>query len=205
MLKLGPKLEINLNTHDLMLSTMHGLSHKDQIVLHETVSGDETGLADILGVEKYLHQVGYGIHGMTDAEGFNAWALGLGNGVFWQTAGGNANYRSCGIEQVSNIPSAVEAANFSKLSLKNAAAQWAKRQKQLDATAKLCAAIHRTHPSIPLVLSRGGTPGITTHYLVTHFYGLVGGHWDCWPTSQGGYYPLEDVINEAKAYAKKGY
>lgn len=204
-LRLGPKFVVNFNSHDLMVHQAHGMSHKDQIILHETVSPDLKGLGDIIGVEKYLAEVGYGIPGMTDEEGLSAWAFNLGLGVFWQCAGGTANLRGVGIENVSNIPAQVEKGGFSKTAIALATKAWAARQTQLDEIAKMCAAIHRTHPSIPLKVSEGKLPGVTTHYNVTHAYGLVGGHWDCWPIRDGGYFPHSDVVDAAKSYAKKGY
>lgn len=205
MSKLGPKLVLNLDIHRAMAPEAHGYSHKDQVVLHETVSYDIAGLGDIVTNESVLVREGYGIHGLTDQEGHVAWALGLGNAVFYHCAGGSANLRAIGIEQISPIPIDVEKAGFTKAALTAAKTRWSKRQKQLDATAKLLAAIHRAHPHIPLKTSNGKTPGITTHYLVTHAYGIVGGHWDCWPVNEGGYYPLSEVIADAKSYARKGY
>lgn len=173
-------------------SSIHGHSLKDMVVLHETVSGDERGLADITGVEEYLVNKDYGIHGMTDREGNIAWAKDFGSAVFYQCGG--VNERSIGIEQVfrgaSNRPS-----DYSL---------WVVRNKELRATSKLLAAIHNTW-GIPLVYSHGDSPGVTSHWSVSQIYAASEGHWDCHPVHLGGYYPALHVINMAKMFAKFGY
>ncbi len=180
-----------LDTSDIVKSHSHGLHDKTLIVLHETVSHDVEGLADIIGVEKYLASKDYGIHGMTDAEGNIAWARGYGRAVFWHCGG--VNMESIGIEQVSMAPYPT-----------TAPAYWLNRQKELRATAKLLAAIHNTW-KIPLVFSTGHTPGVTGHWCVSQWSQSSEGHRDCWPRHMGGNYPILSVINVAKAYAKLGY
>lgn len=184
-----------LNTQHLMLPHVHGRHDKSLIVLHETVSPDIKGIADIVGVEKFLAAKDYGIHGMTDAEGHVAWALGLGNAIFWQAGG--VNEQSVGIEQVSNVmmrsPSNTVRAHI-----------WAARQPQLRATAKLLACIHH-YQGVPLVYSDSRKPGVTTHWDVSKFNPASEGHTDCWPVHKGGYFPVLAVIRMAKAYAAAGY
>lgn len=191
-----------LNTHDLMAPHSHGRHYKDIIGLHETVSPDKPGWGDITGVEKYLADKDYGIHGMTDFEGHIAWSHGLGDSIFWQMGG--LNERCIGIEQVSRVMLAAPT-NILRRKI------WATRQAELRATAKLCAAIHNTRKSVPLVASKWDyahgqfTPGILTHYQVSQHYRESEGHTDCYPVHLGGYYPLYEVIQLAKGYAKLGY
>lgn len=191
------KLKIDYVATGLLIQHVHGWHDKDLAVLHETVSHDEVGMGDILSIENYLARKDYGIHGMTDAEGHIAWALGLGRAVFWQCGG--VNERSIGIEQVSRVmlqsPSNSVRSHI-----------WAARQPQLRATAKLLAAWHNGNPKKhPLVYSDGRHPGVTSHYSVSRWSASSEGHTDCWPSHLGGYYPALEVINMAKAYAKAGY
>lgn len=183
-------LPIQVNTHDLMKPHAHGYAAKDLIVLHETVSPDVQGLGDILSVEKFLAGKDFGIHGMTDAEGNLAWALGLGRAIFSQAGG--VNGRSIGIEQVSNImlrsPSNVIRRHL-----------WAVRTKQIRATARLCAVLSREY-GIPLRYSDGDHAGVTTHWSVSQHHPESEGHTDCWPVHLGGYYPALEVIRLAKIY-----
>lgn len=165
---------------------VHYRHHKDMIVLHETVSPDYPGLKDIKEVENYLANKGYGIHGMTDAEGNIAWARGFGNAVFYHAGG--VNERAIGIEQVADTP---HDSPFSYHSY------WEKRTQELRATSKLVAAICRTW-NIPLRFSNGDSPGITSHWNVSQIYRESQGHWDCHPRHLGGYYPIIWVINQAK-------
>lgn len=180
-----------LNTANILYNEAHGRHLKDLAVLHETVSGDQRGLADILSVEEYLARIGYGIHGMTDREGNIAWARGFGDAIFYHCGG--VNERSIGIEQVfkgaTNIP------GDSRL--------WAIRQKELRATSLLLAAIHNTW-GIPLTYSDGDSPGVTSHWSVSQHHPESQGHWDCHPVHLGGYYPALAVINNARTIAKTG-
>jgi hypothetical protein len=182
------------NTTSIVLPHVQGRHDKDLVVLHETVSADAPGFTDILNVERYLATKDYGIHGMTDAEGNIAWALGCGGAIFWQAGG--VNERSMGIEQVSRVmlqsPSNIIRQHI-----------WAARQKQLRATARLLSAIHYAW-RIPLVYSDGLHPGITSHWDVSHHYAASEGHTDCWPVHKGGYYPILAVINFAKGLEKLG-
>lgn len=189
-----PKLAYH-NTTAALLDDVHGRHRKDMIVLHETVSPDVKGWDDIDGVVAYLDSKGYGIHGLTDAEGHIAWALGLGNAIFYQAGG--VNERSIGIEQVSKVmlqsPSNAVRAQI-----------WAAREPQLRATAKLVA-VAADAQGVPLVYSNGTTPGVTTHWDVSQHYPSSDGHSDCWPRHKGGYYPVLEVLRLAKVYAKRGY
>lgn len=186
------------DTASLMRGQSIGSHAKDLITLHETVSPDLVGLADILNVERYLARMGkgWGIHGMTDAEGHKAWAHGMGEAIFYQAGG--VNQRSIGIEQVSRV----------MLQSPNNAVRkaiWLARDKELRATARLCAAIHNTKPhKVPLVFSDGTKPGITSHYNVAKYFPASEGHSDCRPVHLGGYYPILYVIRLAKVYAATG-
>lgn len=195
-----PKV-VYINTADLMRPHSHGTHAKDLAVLHETVSPDIVGVSDIMGVEKYLASKDYGIHGMSDKEGYMAWAYGLGDAIFWQCGG--VNERSIGIEQVSNIPTQV--ANKS-ITVEQAYEEWCGRAKQLHATAQLLAAWHNVDPTgRPLVYSDGDHPGVTSHWDVSQHHPESQGHTDCWPHAKGGYYPILEVIDFAKTFVKLGY
>lgn len=180
-----------LNTAALMKNHAHGRHAKDLIVLHETVSPNVAGTSDIQGVEDYLAQKDYGIHGMTDNDGNIAWAVGLGDAIFWQAGG--VNERSIGIEQVSN------AMQQAPTNVKRRAI-WQSMTKELDATARLVAQLHLTW-KIPLIYSDGDHPGVTSHWSVSQHHPESEGHTDCWPVHLGGYYPALEVIALAKRYA----
>lgn len=184
-----------LSTSEIVAKHVHGRHHKDMVVLHETVSPDAPGFKDILNVENYLAGKDYAIHGMDDAEGNIAWALGYGDAIFYHAGG--VNERSIGIEQVSRVmlesPSNSIRAHI-----------WAARQKQLRATARLLATISNVW-KIPLVYSNGLSPGITSHWDVSQYFPASEGHTDCFPVHKGGYYPILAVINFAKGLAKLGY
>lgn len=179
------------NTADYVRDNVHGRHSKDLVVLHETVSGDQRNLTDIISVENYLKKIGYGIHGMTDKEGNIAWAQGYGNAIFYHAGG--VNERSIGIEQVfrgaSNKP--------------GDRILWTARQAELKATAKLLAAIHNTW-KIPLLYSNGDHPGVTSHWSVSQHHPESQGHWDCHPVHLGGYYPVLSVIKIARWIALTG-
>lgn len=190
-----------LHTEHLMQPHVHGTHNKDLAVLHETVSPDMIGLADIEGVENDLAKRDYGIHGMSDLEGNMAWAYGLGKAIFYQAGG--VNERSIGIEQVSNIPSLIVA---KKLTRDQAYKMWLHREKQLAATAKLLAAWHNSDPkNHPLVYSNGDHPGVTSHWDVSQHHSESQGHWDCQPHDKGGHYPMGFVIHSAIGFAKLGW
>jgi hypothetical protein len=184
------------NIGGLMDKHVHGRHKKSLIVLHETVSPDVKGWADIDGVANYLANKNYGIHGLTDAEGNIAWAYGDGTAVFWQAGG--VNEISIGIEQVSNVM---------LRSPSNAVRRhiWVARNAQLRATAKLLACISRAH-GIPLryVEGDGKHSGVTSHWSVSRYFAASQGHTDCWPVNNGGYYPTSEVLRLARAY-KLGY
>jgi hypothetical protein len=181
-----------------MRSDVHGYGKKDLIILHETVSSDITGWDDILGNAAYLDKLAYGIHGLTDAEGHIAWALGLGDAVFYQAGG--VNTRGIGIEQVSRVM-LESPINHVRSHI------WALRVKQLRATAQLIAAAARGQgwPYERLVYSDALHPGITSHWDVSRHFKASLGHTDCFPVHKGGYYPILAVINMAKAYYRLGY
>lgn len=189
MVKLG-----KLNVKDIspqMKQHVHGTHSKNLVVLHETVSGDIPGWTDINSIAQYLAAKDYGIHGLTDKEGNIAWAYGLGNAIFWHAGGVNTS--SMGIENVSRVMLQAPT-NVARRKL------WVARDAQLKAIARLLAAIHRTHPHIPLKYSDSRTAGITTHWDVSQFHKESDGHTDCWPLHKGGYFPVLDVIQYAKAY-----
>jgi hypothetical protein len=194
---LSNKLHIDFDSQNLMYQHTNGYHAKDLLALHETISHDGTGIADELGVEKYLAQKNYGIHGVVDKEGLISWAKGLGNAIFWQCGG--VNTRSIGIEQVSYIPVQYK----DNVERRQA---WNHREVQLNAVAKLIACIVRAHPAIKLVYSRGTLPpGITAHWNVSQIFSESLGHTDCWPVKEKGYYPIENVITLAKQYYKEGW
>jgi len=193
---LGPRLRITYNSAKLLAHHVQGFSGKDVVVLHETVSGDAPGLSDITAVENYLASKDYGIHGMTDEEGNVAWALGLGDAIFWQAGG--VNSRSIGIEQVSRVMRDAKT-NAGRRIL------WNRRKKQLRATAKMIACIARSHPAVKLVYSDGDHPGVTSHWDVSQHHPESEGHTDCWPTHKGGYFPILYVIRWARVYRRLGY
>lgn len=192
------KLKIGMNIAGVQRDNIHGYHKKDMIVLHETVSANYVGWNDIISVSEYLDNKDYGIYGITDADGHIAAALGLGTAIFYHTASsgekgnGNINSRAIGIEQVSRVMLDYHT-NKARL------AAWLRMENELRATAKLCAALCRAH-SIPIVASDGSVPGITTHWLVTKTFGVSGGHVDCWPVNNNGYYPLGRVIALTKRY-----
>lgn len=194
-----PKLKINLNISSQQKDNVHGHHPKSLIVWHETVSLNYRGLGDILSVSEYLDKLNYGIHGITDNDGNIAWALGLGDAIFYhtQSGSGNVNSRGIGIELVSRV----------MLDYKDRTDRikaWLRMDKELNATAKLSAAVARAH-KIPLVDSNGLTPGITTHWEVTKTYGITGGHVDCWPSHLGGYFPKRTLIALTKQYYAAGW
>lgn len=193
-----------INIAPLMKGTAHGRHDpKTLMVLHETVSPDVKGLSDMTGVEKYLKSVGYGIHGMTDEEGHLAWALNWGDAIFYQCGG--VNTQSCGIEQVSPIPSQLAA---KKITVAKAQALWAAREDQLHATAKLIACWHAVDPKnrpVKHVDGTGRAKGITSHYEVSQHFAASEGHTDCHPVHLGGYYPILEVVDFAKTYVSLGY
>lgn len=190
-----------LNTATITRNHSHGLHPKDMAVLHETVSPDIAGLSDIYGVEGYLAKIGYGIHGMTDLEGHMAWSYGEGDAIYYQCGG--VNERSVGIEQVSYIPMLL---SRKLLTIVQARQHWQARLSQLQATAKLLAAWHNVDPKHhQLVYSDGLTSGVTSHWDVSQHFPESEGHSDCWPVHRGGYFPILEVIDLAKSFAKFNY
>lgn len=188
------RVRIDVDTSAMQRAHVHGRHAKDLIVLHETVSPDVRGLGDVLAVERYLAGIGYGIHGVIDAEGFFAWARGLGDATFWQAGG--VNERSVGLEQVSNVMLRSPDRAVRRLF-------WTSRHPQLRRTAQAVACVARAH-GIPLHYSDADAPGVTSHYSVSLRYAASQGHTDCWPVHLGGYYPALEVIALARYYRRGG-
>lgn len=165
------------------------------VVCHETISGDQAGIGDIRGVAQYLDDHGLEIHGMIDLEGNFAWAKGLRRAIFDHcTSRGSRGYgkvaaRSIGIELVA----------YPRGSIADKRAYWQHRSKQLRKLAQVLAWLSTVEP-IPLDHSDSsfGRPGVTTHYDVTKRWGVAGGHTDCFPTTEGGYFPLRQVLRDAR-------
>src|SRR5678815_1021524 len=168
---------------------IHGRHQKDLIVLHETVSGDSVGTADITAPARFLNQEGYGIHLIVDGEGKSGWLYDA-EAIVWHAASGqgNVNTRGIGIEQVSRIPLDPSPVRFK---------HWNERRKQLNRVALWCAWLHATE-GIPLRYSDSSAPGVTTHWDVSQRWLGGHGHWDCWPKHKGGYYPVLYVVQKAK-------
>lgn len=201
-MRLG-KMENVLNIGPQQSKHAHGYNNKDMLVFHETVSPDYRGWADIKGVSEYLGKEDYGIHGIVDLEGNKAWASGQGKAIFYHTASagrlgnGNVNTRAIGVELISRV----------MLDYPDNLHRWRawwKRVDEIEEAAKLGAWITRTH-NIPLVLSDGSKPGITTHWQVSKHYDVPGGHTDCWPKHLGGYFPEIRLLNRIIYYRGKGY
>lgn len=189
-----------INIAPAMAHLSHGTQTKHMFVCHETVSHNVPGLADILGVEGVLQREGYGIHGMTDKDGHKAWANGMGEAIFYHAA--DVNGVAVGVENVSEIPILVQGKHVTH---DEAYHMWMERHAQLSALAILMACWHNVHPvQRPLKRSTGkiDSPGVCSHWDVSRWYVGSGGHWDCWPHDQAGYFPLDHVIELAKAYAK---
>lgn len=197
-------VRVDLNIAPLMLPVAHGRHKKDMVVLHETVSGDYKGFSDLLAVARYMPSKGLGIHGIIDKEGNLAWAVFMETAILWHASStgpdgvsNGVNSRAVGIELVSNV--------MQKLpDRKRRFEWWWARDAQLEKTARALAYLHRTH-KIPLVVSDGGEPGITTHYQVTKRWDVPGGHTDAWPWHLGGYFPLMRVVYRARQLARRNY
>jgi hypothetical protein len=200
-----PKLKIDLNIAAAQEDNIHGFSKKHGVVLHETISPNYPGLRDIISVSEFLDNKDYGIHSITDADGNIAHAKGLGEAIFYHTASsgyhgnGRANTFTVGIEQISRVPLDYSD-NYSRWMA------WLRLNKELNATAKLIACLARAH-DFPLELNQGDTrkPGIATHWEVSTYFGVDGGHVDCFPHHRGGYYPLLKVQSMAKGYYSRGW
>lgn len=184
---------------DIVADDSHGRARKDMIVLHETVSPNYPGWSDIVSNARYLDNAGYGVQGLTDADGNIALALRYENAILYHAASGQGgvNTRSLGIEQVSRV----------MLDQKDNASRWRTwmgLDKEVEATAKLCAYWSEKY-GIPLRYSDATAPGITTHWQVTQTWHVSGGHTDCWPKHLGGYYPVMKVIYRARQLREKWY
>lgn len=199
------KVKINYNLWPELADDAKGSHAKIGIVMHETVSGQIIrSMADIKSVSGFLDREGYGIHGITDNDGHIAWARGHGQAIFYHASSfgsahhGVANTNFMGIEQISDIP-AKHKTREARL------AAWLDMPVELDASAKLIAAAARAH-GFPIVDNPGDTTkvGITTHYEVSTFNGVAGGHSDCWPSHLGGYFPKRLLIARAKHFYELG-
>lgn len=201
-----PKLKIDLNIAEVQRDNVHGRHPKIGVVLHETVSPQiPKSMKDIINVSTFLDNEDYGIQGITDNDGKCAWAKGLGQAIFYHAASsgtkhhGMANTNFMGIEQISRV----------MLDYRDRTSRiraWLHMENELNITAKLIACAARAH-GWPIVDNPGNTmlPGVTTHWEVTRYNGVVGGHTDCWPSHLGGYYPKRMVIKLAKRYYALGY
>lgn len=196
-----PKLIIDKNLAAMMHPHAHGTHKKIGAVLHETVSSNWPGLKDINSVAEYLAygEDGYAIHGITDDDAKIGWAKGYGEDVYWHCAGGHANSNFLGIEQVSRVM-------LDWKSRKTRIKAWLHMNKELNATGKLLACCARAH-DFELLDNHGDTTkqGVTTHYEVTIFNHVEGGHTDAWPVNAGGYYPKVMVLKLARRYYKLGW
>lgn len=203
-LKNGKRVRVDLNTAAIMRNVQHGSHAKDMVVLHETVSPDVHGLADVLQVSRFLASKGLGIHGVVDGEGHLAWAVYLDAAVLYHCSSTDpdgqshgVNSRSIGIEQVSRVM-------LNYPDNRRRYEWWWQRDAQIDKVAKVLAHCHRVH-KIPLEYSNGREPGVTTHWQVSKTYDVPGGHVDCWPKHLGGYYPVLRVIHRARYFYQRGY
>lgn len=198
-----PKLKINLNIANVQLDNIHGRHVKIGVVAHETVSPQiMNSLADVISVSEFLDNRDFGIHSITDNDGNIAHAEGLGNAVFYHTYSGpegHANENFIGIEQISDVM-------VKYASRAQRIRAWFHMSKELNATAKLIACLARAH-DFSIVDNPGDTtkPGITTHWEVTMFNRVAGGHVDCWPSHRGGYYPKRLLITLSKRYYRLGW
>jgi len=195
----GEKIKVDVDLSLINAGVKHGIAAKDQIVLHETVSPDYPGPGELVANASYLAKGGLGIHGVIDAEGYLGWSIGDRKAILYHAAsnGGNTNTRSVGVELVSRVM-IDKPDNVSRWK------KWWGRDKQIDKLAQLIAFVAYME-KIPLAYSGGKTPGITTHWSVSKAYSVPGGHVDCWPRHEGGYFPVLRVIREAKAYHDKWY
>lgn len=187
-----------------MLPVAHGRAdRKDMVVLHETVSPDYQGLRDILSVARYMPSKGLGIHGIIDGEGNLAWNVFGETMILWHASSRDpngvshgVNTRAIGIELVSNVM-------IKYPDRQRRFEWWWARNRQIEKLAKVLAYLHDVH-HIPLRVSDGLLPGITTHYQVSKYWEVPGGHTDGWPRHLGGYFPLQRIVFRARQLAKKG-
>lgn len=196
-----PKLKININTHNLMLSHQHGRHRKELIVWHETVSPDIAGLADVTANVNYLANIGYGLFGCVDRQGYMGVAPGLAEAVFYVQGG--ENERGIGIELVSPIPGLLKE---KVITVAEAAAMWKTRTIQLKRAAQLAACLSRVH-DIPLKYRADcdAGKGVTSHWNVSQKHYASEGHTDCWPLQEGGYFPINYIIWHARYYKSIGF
>lgn len=156
----------------------HGKHSPSRIVLHSTES-DGRGLAYGRSIAAYWQRqgLGYGAHFVVSRDGavINCAPV---EDITWHVE--NRNTGSVGIEQSGYA--AMERA------------EWMRRPSELDATARIIAALAHTW-DIPLVINVDH--GVATHAMESHHYG--GTH-----TDPGNGYPLTHVLGMARAYVKAG-
>lgn len=178
---------VNVNTTKYMPD--HGHAKKYRIVIHETVSHDHEGLTDIIAIAKYLGNKGYGIHLVIDQEGKSGYSADE-RAIYWQAKGDNEP--TIGIELVSFIPG-LNISRWQRLKI------WLSRERQLHKAARWIAYYSDKH-DIPIRHVSTRIKGVTSHWNVSKYSGLSGGHWDAWPKHQGGHFPMKRLIKFAKAY-----
>lgn len=193
------RVKVDLNIAPLMIPVAHGRHEKDLVVLHETVSRDAKGLADVLAVSRFMPTKGYGIHGIIDGEGNLAWDVFGDTHVLYHAAseGHMINSRAIGFELISRV----------MLDLPDNQRRfewWWERNPLIDKLAKTLAYLHRVH-RIPLQYSNAVQPGITTHWDVSKTFDVPGGHTDCWPRHKGGYFPVLRIVRRAQFFSKRGW
>lgn len=204
-----PKLKINLNIADAQRDNVHGMAPKTGFIFHETVSPQvPNSMADLKSVSDFLDNKDYGIHGIADNDGLLAWAYGLARAIFYHTdstgakGSGHANTNKIGIECISRV----------MLDYKSRAARikaWLHMDKEINTVAKLvaCAARANNMGLKSLKNNDGDTRqwGTTTHWEVTQFFGVRGGHVDAWPVKKGGYFPKGLILTLARRYYLAGW
>lgn len=200
-----PKLRV-INISQQQRDNVHGWHSKIGAVMHETVSRQvPKSISDIMFISDYLDNKDYGIHGVVDNDGHVAWAMNLGKAIFYHTdssgrkGSGNANTNFVGIELISRVM-----LDYSSRVQRIRA--WLHMDLELNAAAKLLACLARAH-GFPLVDNPGNThlPGVTTHWEVSHYYDVPGGHVDCHPSHRGGYFPKKMLLTLARRYYRAGW
>lgn len=152
----------------------HGPHTPRRIVLHSTESdGDGPGYGDSIVAFWRRQGLGYGAHFVVSRDGVVSSCLNRTR-VAWHVASRNTG--SIGIEQ----------SGFARFS----AAQWAARETELNATARVIAHLCAFW-GIPVVESTES--GVSTHAEQSRKYG--GSH-----TDPGAHYPFSHVLGMARSY-----